>query len=97
MVNEMNKYELMLILNPDLNPKDREEVVGAVKKLLEDAEVGKFKEQLLGKKKLAYKIDDLTTGDYMVYNFESNPESLTGFEDKLNIMQGVVRYMVTKR
>jgi len=47
-------------------------------------------------RKLAYLIDDLAEGYYVLINFESNPEVVKEFDRIAKISEGIMRHMIVK-
>ena len=50
-----------------------------------------------GKRKLAFEIDDLTEGDYVVVDFHATPDSIAEIDRVLRITDSVVRFMLVRR
>ena len=49
----------------------------------------------MGKRKLAYEIDDQTEGYYVLYTFEAKPDFPAEFDRVLKITDGVMRSLIT--
>lgn len=49
-----------------------------------------------GMRKLAYLIDDLAEGFYVLMNFESNPEVVKELDRVAKISDGIMRHMITR-
>ncbi len=91
----MKKYELMLILNPELKDKDREDLINEIKKELEGISANITKEDVWWNKDLAYKINGSLNWYYILFEIESdgNFDSLTKY---FNIKKDVWRNLLTK-
>lgn len=65
----MNKYEIMYIIRPDVDEETQKAVVERFNNILTDngAEIEKVTE--MGKRRLAYEIENYKEGIYMVINF----------------------------
>lgn len=91
----MNKYESVIIINPNV---DEEGIKGLVQKLTDlinnDGKVEKVDE--LGKKKLAYEIQKNREGYYVVFNFEANPDLISELERNYRITDEVIKFMTIK-
>lgn len=91
------KYEVIVVLNPKAESKDKEKTV----KLIEDkiAEMA-FKidnRENLGNKALAYKIKGLDKGDFWVFTIGGNkPIKSTEFKLFLNRDIQIIRYLILK-
>ena len=91
----MNKYEVMFIVNPELGEEEIKAISDKFKSMLESAgTVETFAEW--GKRRLAYPIQDLTEGYYILATFEAAPEFQAELERIFKITDGVIRYLVTK-
>ncbi len=92
----MNKYEVMFIINPELNEEDNKAVVEKFKAMLEAAgTVETFAEW--GKRRLAYPIQDYTEGYYVVSEFEANTDFPAELDRVMKISDDVIRHMITRK
>lgn len=92
----MRGYEVMYIINPAL---EEEAVIGVIEKfknLLETngGEISKL--DRWGKRRLAYEIDDLKEGHYVLCNFNSKPEVAHELDRVMKIADDVVRHMIIR-
>ncbi|MCT4565578.1 MAG: 30S ribosomal protein S6 [Maledivibacter sp.] len=89
----MRKYEAMFILRPDLEEEKRNELIEKFKTIISnDGEVEEFNEW--GLKKLAYEINKLKEGYYVLANFKANTDLPKELERNFRISDDVIRYMV---
>lgn len=89
----MRKYEAMFILRPDLEEEKRNELIEKFKSIIaNDGEVEEFNEW--GLKKLAYEINKLKEGYYVLANFKANTDLPKELERNFRISDDVIRYMV---
>ena len=96
MAKTSEKYELMYIINPTLSEEDTAAVVAKFKALVE--EHGTLDEmEEMGKRKLAYEIDDMSEGYYVLVKFTSNPAFPAELDHILGITDGVMRSLITLR
>lgn len=96
MAKTSEKYELMYIINPTLTEEETEAVVEKFKALVEQH--GTLDEmELMGKRKLAYEINYLTEGYYVLIKFTSAPEFPAELDRILGITDGVIRSLITVR
>ena len=92
----MNDYYLTLILNPDLEEKQRGEVLEAVKKNL-TKEDGKFeKEDAWGNKDLAYQIRKKSKGYYVHFEFSADPKAARDLDKSLKLEEDIMRYLLVR-
>ena len=96
MAKTSEKYELMYILNPSLTEEETAALVEKFKTLIENN--GTLDEQQeIGKKKLAYEINYISEGYYVLVKFTSAPDFPAELSRVLGITDGVLRSLVTTR
>ena len=93
----MRTYELLLILNPTLNDEDRAAALERINKLVADGATELENVEEWGKRKLAYEIDKLNDGDYVLYEFKADPANIAEIDRVLGITDAVVRFIIVKR
>jgi small subunit ribosomal protein S6 len=92
----LNKYESIFIINPELGEDSTKAIVEKFKGLLESsAQLESIDEW--GKRKLAYPIDDINEGYYVMLNFSAEPEFPRELERIYKITDGVLKYLVIKK
>ena len=91
----MNKYESVVIVNPNL---EEESVKNLIKKFSDlintDGNVTSVEE--MGKRKLAYEIKKQKEGFYFVIKFEAKPELIAELERNYRITDEVMKFIVVK-
>lgn len=92
----MNKYESMYILKPDLEEEARKSLIERFKALVENNGGKVEKVDEWGIKKLAYEIDYIKEGYYVLMTFESSPELPAELERNYNISDSVLRHNVIR-
>lgn len=92
----MRKYELMMIVDPTLSDDDRNALLSEVKADLTTHGSTSITEDLIGAKKLAYKINASETGFYALYNFESDGRAFKTLNADFNLRKGIWRYMFVR-
>jgi small subunit ribosomal protein S6 len=96
MAKTTEKYEVLYVLNPNLSEEETQAVVEKFKTLIEqNGTVDEMEEW--GKRKLAYEINYLTEGYYVLVKFTSGPEFPAELDRILGITDGVIRSLVTLR
>ena len=91
----MRRYELMLVLRPDL-PDDK--VQAALERTARAIAAGGgqiVKQAPWGRRRLAYPIDHHREGSYYVILFEAPPTAIAELERGLLISEEVLRHLVT--
>lgn len=92
----MKKYELMLIINPELTEDDRNVLVSDIKSELTSQEVKIESEDLWWVKDLSYKIKWSKTGYYILFNLESKWDKFFDITKSFNIKKDIWRHMFVK-
>ena len=89
-------YEAMLVINPALGEEGIAAVVERFKSLIETngtlAEVDEW-----GARRLAYEINHITEGYYVLMKFTSGPEFPAELDRILGITDGILRRLITLR
>lgn len=92
----MNKYESVIIVNPNVDEEGL--------KSLEDKFTGLINEngkvetvENMGKKKLAYEIKKFNEATYIVFNFESNPDSIKELERVYRITDDIIKFITVRK
>jgi small subunit ribosomal protein S6 len=92
----INKYELMLIVNPNADEERQKEIVERFRTTVEKDKGNIAGVDEWGKKKLAYEIDKEPEGVYTVITFTATPATLTEVERVLGITDEVLRFMTVR-
>lgn len=96
MAKTMEKYECMYVLNPNLSEEGTAALVEKFKALVEaNGTLDEMEE--MGKRKLAYEINYISEGYYVLVKFTSGPDFPAEFDRVLGITDGVMRSMITLR
>ena len=96
MAKTSEKYELMYIINPNLSEEETAAVVEKFKALVEaNGTLDEIEE--MGKRKLAYEINYISEGYYVLVKFTSAPEFPAELDRVLGITDGVIRSLITLR
>ena len=96
MAKTSEKYEVMYIINPNLSEEETAAVVEKFKTLVEQNGTLDEMEEM-GKRKLAYEINYLSEGYYVLIKFTSAPEFPAELDRILGITDGVIRSLITRR
>ena len=96
MVKTTEKYELMYIINPNLSEEETAAVVEKFKALVEQNGTLEEMEEM-GKRKLAYEINYISEGYYVLVKFTSSPDFPAELDRVLGITDGILRSLITRR
>ena len=88
------KYEVLYIIDPTLGEEEINTLVEKFKAMVE-AEGTLSNIDIWGKRRLAYEINDLTEGYYVLMNMETKPEFPAELERVMKITEGVMRVLTT--
>lgn len=96
MAKTSEKYELMYIINPNLDEEARAAIVEKFKALVEQH--GTIDEmEVKDKQKLAYQINYIGEGYYVLVKFTSDPSFPAELDRVLGITDGIMRRLITLR
>ena len=90
------KYELMYIINPNLSEEETAAAVEKFKALVEQNGTLEEMEEM-GKRKLAYEINYISEGYYVLVKFTSGPDFPAELDRVLGITDGILRSLITRR
>ena len=93
----MTEYEILLLLDPDLDEDRQNEIVGRTRELVEEAGGSWDLHDIWGRRKLAYEIDHKADGSYHLLQFTCEPATLDEVSRVLRIDDGVMRHLATRR
>ena len=93
----MNSYEALYILKPDMEDEARAALIQAFGEIItaDGGEIENVDEW--GKRKLAYPINYIGEGYYVLVNFKANTALPAEFERRLKINDNVMRFMVIRK
>ena len=96
MAEHINKYETIFVIDATKTEEEITALVEKFKSLIEkNGEIESVDEW--GKRRLAYAINDLTEGYYVLMNFEADDTAPAAISAKLNINKNVVRHMIVAK
>jgi len=92
----MRRYELMLVLRPDVPDDKAQAVIDRTTRQLVAGGGQIIKVAPWGRRRLAYQIDRYREGSYHIVLFEAPPEAIVEMERILLITEEVIRHLVTR-
>ena len=96
MEKKIGSYETMFIVNPQLSEDDTKAIVGKFTALMaENGEIEQVNEW--GKRRLAYPINDLMEGYYVLVNHKADTQFIAELTRLFNINENIMRAMTTTR
>lgn len=92
----MNKYEMVIVMKPNLEEEDRQNVLERLKEAISEfGTVGELDEW--GQRKLAYEINYIKEGHYYVLNYEAEPQVVEEVERRARISDRIIRYLTVRK
>lgn len=88
----MNKYEIVIILNPNLSAKVDDFKKDFEKNLKENSFTVLHAEDI-GRRQLAYSINNHNKGHYLIYALEGDPSKLSNLESKIKYNDSIIRHL----
>ena len=93
----MNQYEILLLLDPELDETRQGDVIARARELVERGGGTWDLHDVWGRRKLAYEIGHKGEGTYHLLQFSCNAETLDEISRVLRIDDAVMRHMPTRR
>ena len=93
----MNKYELALVVSAKIEDDARVAAVEQVKELIARFGGTVTNVDEWGKKRLAYEIQKMKEGFYYFIQFESDSTAPVEIEQRVRIMESVIRYLCIRQ
>jgi len=89
----MNHYETVFILNPVLSEDQAKDTVDKFVKVLNKAKADILNKENWGLKKMAYPIQNKSTGFYNLLEFTAAPETIATLETEFRRDESVMRFL----
>lgn len=93
----MNKYELVVIIKPNLDEEALKAESESIKELVERFGGTIEKIDDWGKRRLAYEIQKVNEGFYSFITFSSNGDTPNELEKRMRIRENVLRYLIVRQ
>lgn len=91
----MRNYELVCLIQPDLDETAVNGVIDRVKGWVADSGGTVDKVDMWGKRRLAYSIRKQREGNYVLFNLTMSPATTSGLEQNIRYIETVMRHMLT--
>lgn len=91
----MRSYECLYIVHPAADTTELDQSVADYSELIEKNGGTVSKADIWGKRQLAYPINHLHEGNYILLRFEGNEDVLKTMEQSMRIKERVLRHMIT--
>jgi small subunit ribosomal protein S6 len=93
----MNAYEIMLMLDPEVEDERQNEILSRMRELVEKGGGAWQSHEPWGRRKLTYEIDKKTEAHYHLVQFDAEPVTLDELTRVLKITDGAMRHMAVRR
>ena len=93
----MKAYELLFFVAPNLEEETRANVMTRIENTIAECEGSIDNVDEWGKRKLAYEINKLSEGDYILIDFHADPDHIAELDRILRINDNVQRHMIVRR
>ena len=87
-------YEIAVMVQPDLQPKEEAELIKGVDDLLAEAQAKLLFKDVWSKRGLAYKIKGHAHAKFIIYYIELDPSKIRDIDHQLRLIKGVLRHLV---
>jgi small subunit ribosomal protein S6 len=91
----MRKYELVCLIQPDLDEASFNGVIDRVKGWVTESGGSVDKVDIWGKRKLAYAIRKQRESNYVLFNLSLDAKTTAALEQNLRYTETVMRHMLT--
>jgi small subunit ribosomal protein S6 len=91
----MRRYELMLLIRPDLEDDKLQAAVERVTRTIVNAGGALAKVSPWGKRRLAYRVQGFREASYFLIQFDIQPSAVREIERTLLISEEILRHLVT--
>ncbi|HZK57721.1 MAG TPA: 30S ribosomal protein S6 [Clostridia bacterium] len=91
----MNKYELVFILKPNIEEEKRTQLLEKLRGIIETEGAIENVDEW-GNRRLAYEIDKINEGYYILVNFNSGIEVINELNRNLGIADDVIRHLIVR-
>jgi len=91
----MRKYEFVFIVHPELDETAFSGVIDKVRALITESGGSIDKQDLWGRRRLAYAIRKQKEGQFVLLNISMIPEKITVLEQSVRYLEPILRYMIT--
>jgi small subunit ribosomal protein S6 len=90
-------YEILYIVRPEIEETDLPDVTKRVETLIESLEGNIQRTNVWGKRRLAYEVDHLREGHYVLTDFQIEPARVPEMEATLKISDTVFRHLIVRK
>jgi small subunit ribosomal protein S6 len=93
----LRDYEILYIVRPDVEETDLPDVTKRIETLIESLEGSIHNTNVWGKRRLAYEVDHIREGHYVLTDFQIEPAKVPEMESTLKISDTVFRHLIVRK
>ena len=90
-------YEILYIVRPEVEETDLGDATKRVEALIESLDGSIHRTNVWGKRRLAYEVDHLKEGHYVLVDFQIEPARVPEIEATLKISDTVFRHLIVRK
>jgi small subunit ribosomal protein S6 len=93
----LRDYEILFIVRPELEDEKIAEAVKSVDTLISNLGGKTRKSDVWGRRKLAFEVKNLREGQYVLTDFEIDPQRVPDMEATLKISETIFRHLIVRK
>lgn len=93
----MRDYEILFLVRPELDEEQLNQASAGVSTLIETLGGQSQRTNIWGRRRLAYEVDHVREGYYVLTDFRLDPERVPELEATLQISETVFRHLVVRK
>jgi len=91
----MRHYELVIIIQPDLDENAVKTIIEKIQGWISEAGGSIIKTENWGKRRMAYEINKRRDGQYVLFEIQMPPTFSAELERNLRFLESVIRFLIT--
>jgi len=93
----LRDYEILYIVRPELDDEQLQSAIASVDRLIQNVGGQGQKTDVWGRRRLAYEVDRLREGHYVLTDFQLDPQRVPEMEATLKISDTVFRHLIVRK
>jgi small subunit ribosomal protein S6 len=96
LVEKIKDYETVYIIRPNLDEEAADRVAQSVEEYIKGLAVVESVDKK-GRRRLAYEVDKMRDGYYVVVEFKAKPEAVTQIKRMMSLSEDIIRSLIVVR
>lgn len=92
----MRRYELVFVVRPEIEAEELTAIIEGISQLISGDGGQVVEVDSWGKRQLAYPIQKLKEGHYVVMQTQLEPGAIKGLERNLKLREEIIRYLLVR-